>query len=113
MAETIATYQTGQRVTAERRASLRVSVAPDGGRRDVSPIMILTRETVTALLDDADALATALAEVERLRDALMRIGQWDCLNPPQPDLLADLPWLRRLVDGALALGDGSEKGTSQ
>ena len=70
---------------------------------------------VLAVCDDADALAGALAELEGLRSglafykpeaeryraALKRIQGWDCLNPPQADLCADLPWLRRLVDEAL------------
>jgi hypothetical protein len=70
---------------------------------------------ILALLDDADALAGALAEVEGLRSGLAfykpeaeryravlkTIQGWDCLNPPQADLCADLPWLRRLVDAAL------------
>src|SRR5260221_7110983 len=34
--------------------------------------------------------------------ALKMIAEWDCLNPPRPDLLSDLPWLKRLVDRALA-----------
>lgn len=33
--------------------------------------------------------------------ALRKIQQWDCLNPPRPELLADLPWLKRVVDAAL------------
>ncbi len=33
---------------------------------------------------------------------LRRIQQWDCLNPPDQNLCADHPWLKRLVDGALA-----------
>jgi hypothetical protein len=45
-------------------------------------------------------------EVGRLRAALMRIQEWDCLNPPRQDLLHDLPWLRRLVDEALGAGQG-------
>lgn len=38
---------------------------------------------------------------EAKADALRKIQQWDCLNPPRSDLLADLPWLKRLVDEAL------------
>jgi hypothetical protein len=37
----------------------------------------------------------------RFNQALKRISEWDCLNPPQRDLCADLPWLRELVDDAL------------
>lgn len=36
-----------------------------------------------------------------MRTALLQIQQWDCLNPPRAELLADLPWLRRTVDQAL------------
>jgi hypothetical protein len=39
--------------------------------------------------------------VEILREALLRIQQWDCLNPPLPELCGDLPWLKKLVDDAL------------
>lgn len=41
-------------------------------------------------------------EARKYRNALQQISQWDCLNPPCPDLLADLPWLKKLVDDALA-----------
>lgn len=44
----------------------------------------------------------AEAEVARLRMVLAQIQDWDCLNPPDPRLCADHPWLRRLVDNALA-----------
>jgi hypothetical protein len=40
-------------------------------------------------------------EVERLRMALKAIQDWDCLNPPNPALCHDHPWLRQLVDDAL------------
>jgi hypothetical protein len=41
-------------------------------------------------------------EAHRYRSALLQIKQWDCLNPPRPDLLSDLPWLKKLVDDALS-----------
>jgi hypothetical protein len=41
------------------------------------------------------------------REALAKIGEWDCLNPPRADLLSDLPWLRATVDAALAAIDGA------
>lgn len=41
-------------------------------------------------------------EAQRYRDALQQISRWDCLNPPRPELLADLPWLKKLVDEALS-----------
>ena len=41
------------------------------------------------------------AEVARLRKALTVIAEWDCLNPPDSELCADHPWLKRHVDAAL------------
>jgi hypothetical protein len=41
-------------------------------------------------------------EALKYRAALQQIAQWDVLNPPRSDLLADLPWLKQLVDDALA-----------
>lgn len=41
-------------------------------------------------------------EALKYRTALQHIAQWDCLNPPRPELLADLSWLKKLVDDALA-----------
>jgi hypothetical protein len=46
-------------------------------------------------------LAAERAAREEAEQALRTIQQWDCLNPPRADLLADLPWLRRVVDAAL------------
>lgn len=43
---------------------------------------------------------------DRYRGALTMIQRWDCLNPPNPELLADLPWLRRVVDDALRAIEG-------
>jgi len=53
------------------------------------------------------ALDKARDRVGALEEALRRIQQWDCLNPPRADLLSDLPWLRGVVDAALA-GAASE-----
>lgn len=41
-------------------------------------------------------------EAQKYRSALLKIREWDVLNPPRPELLADLPWLKKLVDEALA-----------
>ncbi len=41
-------------------------------------------------------------EAQRYRNALLAIRQWDVLNPPRPDLLGDLPWLKKIVDDALS-----------
>lgn len=40
-------------------------------------------------------------ENRRLREALERIAAWDCLNPPDPSLCGDLPWLSDVVRAAL------------
>ena len=48
-----------------------------------------------------DSLSEALAEVAWLREALLVIKRWDCLNPPDPKLCADHPWLKGHVDAAL------------
>jgi hypothetical protein len=48
------------------------------------------------------------ARVAELEKALKTIQQWDALNPPGRYLLADLPWLRRHVDAALAADAGKE-----
>lgn len=37
----------------------------------------------------------------RYKMALLRIREWDCLNPPATHLCADLLWLKTLVDDAL------------
>lgn len=42
------------------------------------------------------------ADGERLRKALEQIAAWDCLNPPDRELLTDLPWLKNVVVTALA-----------
>jgi hypothetical protein len=47
-------------------------------------------------------LEKLVADLKKRTDALRTIQQWDCLNPPNPELLMDLPWLKRLVDEALS-----------
>ena len=54
---------------------------------------------------ERDALA---ARVKTLEGALRTIQGWDCLNPPDPNLCHDHPWLKRLVDAALAPPPGPE-----
>ena len=79
-----------------------IFIARDGihPRRAKSNCAFITaaRNALPALLAD---LADARQECARLRAALERIAAWDCLNPPDPILLNDLPWLRQLVDDAL------------
>lgn len=51
------------------------------------------------------AIGLEHAENERLRAALQRIQQWDMINPPSETMIwrsTDFPWLKRLVDDALA-----------
>jgi multidrug efflux pump subunit AcrA (membrane-fusion protein) len=60
-------------------------------------------------LDANKRAVAAEAEAQTLRDALEQIAQWDCLNPPDPNLCHDHPWLKRLVDDALANGDWWEQ----
>jgi hypothetical protein len=42
------------------------------------------------------------ARILKLETALKTIQKWDMLNPPNT-LIGDLPWLKRLVEDALAL----------
>jgi hypothetical protein len=83
------------------------------GKAEAECAARLTPESGRALIHDAkrwelaygharDAAAVADARVAELEAALETIRAWDFLNPPRADLLADLPWLRRVVDGALA-----------
>ena len=62
-------------------------------------------EQADALYAENERLSGRVAELEAhvavLREALVRIGQWDQLNPVQTG--SDLPWLRGLVDQALSL----------
>lgn len=48
-----------------------------------------------------DRVASLTRERDEARAALRLILAWDCLNPPDPTVCADHPWLRRLVDAAL------------
>lgn len=52
-----------------------------------------TAEDVSRLIEEKNRL---VRENYRLRKALRAIGECDCLNPP---------WLRQLVDDALADGE--------
>lgn len=69
----------------------------------------LTRERQAEVIRHCDQFADKVfagrAELEAERDRYKRtlelILGWDCVNPPDPDRLADLPWLRRVVEAAL------------
>ena len=49
-----------------------------------------------------DLIERLIAERDVARNALLKIQEWDCLNPPRSDLLCDLPWLRDVVDTAMS-----------
>jgi len=53
------------------------------------------------------ALRDLVAQADDAIATLRRIQEWDCLNPADPGLCADHPWLKRLVDDALARLDGA------
>jgi hypothetical protein len=73
----------------------RQMVKPDG-----SPLI-----TPTRWQERAEAAERRAAEAEKV---LRTIQQWDCLNPPDAALCADLPWIKHLVDDALrAEGSGN------
>jgi hypothetical protein len=55
--------------------------------------------------------AALAARCGKMQAALRTIQHWDCLNPPRPDLLSDLPWLRTVVDAALASQAEGESAT--
>jgi hypothetical protein len=61
------------------------------------------------LLQAVAAVRELARRAARYREALEQIAQWDCLNPPDPNLCHDHPWLKRLVDDALANGDWWEQ----
>lgn len=64
--------------------------------------LIGQREELSSKLSASQAQSAAYeARIKRLEEALRRIQEWDCLNPPDPSLCADHPWLKRLVDEAL------------
>jgi hypothetical protein len=62
---------------------------------------VLSYEDAAFITAARTAVPDLCREVRRLRAALKRIAEWDCLNPPDPSLCCDHPWLRRLVDSAL------------
>jgi hypothetical protein len=51
--------------------------------------------------DLVDAVADLRERAARMEQALRRIQQWDCLNPPAVHLCSDFPWLKKLVNDAL------------
>ena len=50
-------------------------------------------------LDNIEDFEAVVRAARRWRTALETIQHWDMLNSPQQ--IADLPWLRKLVDEAL------------
>lgn len=78
--------------------------AGDPSDEDAAFIAAAHPAAVLALVAE---LRAARAEAARLRQALQAIQGWDCLNPPDPQLCADHPWLQRLVDAALTAPPGA------
>jgi small-conductance mechanosensitive channel len=77
-------------------------------QREVAERDARIRELEAMLNEQQDHLGVVRADNLRLTNrileletALRTIQAWDCLNPPRSDLLADLPWLRNVVDAAL------------
>lgn len=62
----------------------------------------LERELCEALPALLDRLEASERDAERMRAGLETLRAWDCLNPPRTDLLADLGWVARTIDAALA-----------
>lgn len=76
-------------------------------RFDRDPDVLITevvrlREVLAFYEECQEDVSREWRRAEGYRAALKAIQGWDCLNPPNADLCADLPWLRRLVDAALA-----------
>lgn len=51
----------------------------------------------------------AAGEMDRMREALQAIHAWDMLNPADASVLADAPWLKKIVVDALTLAPGDER----
>ena len=68
----------------------------------------MTKEEHTARL--AATVERLALRVGRLESALRQIQRWDMLNPPYPGVLGDAPWLKKLVDDALATEEGGGDG---
>lgn len=58
------------------------------------------------LVDMIDAQAET---IRRMGEALRSVQAWDMLNPPQTDVVADLAWLKRTIDAALASPQSAPK----
>ena len=52
-------------------------------------------------LASLSAMANSLLAANKVVEAARSIQQWDMLNPPRPEICADLPWLKRMIDEAL------------
>ena len=55
----------------------------------------------TMTIGEADMLAACFLAANKVVEAARSIQQWDMLNPPRPEICADLPWLKRMIDEAL------------
>jgi hypothetical protein len=82
------------------REALRTSGLRGVVASETAAVRALLDQAVLAALDRQEG-AEVRADRDAYRAALVKISEWDCLNPPQSDLLGDLPWLRSVVDAAL------------
>ena len=65
---------------------------------------------IIALHNTYPALAAELRALRELEKVMRQIQAWDCLNPADPALLADLPWLKKIMDDALQLLKRARRG---
>lgn len=77
-------------------ARLREIVASDGG-----PIHQVTSLLLTRAAEEIERRTPSVRE-EAYRGVLEAIRDWDMLNPPQVERVADLAWLRSVVDAILS-----------
>lgn len=63
---------------------------------------LLNGKAIHALHNVTAESQKLLARNLQLEHVLRTIQKWDCLNPPNSELCADHPWLKQLVDEAIA-----------
>lgn len=99
---------------SECESDARAGHDPDCSRSPQSELKLLRKdyERMWSALQAETATGVQVrgelrTEIARLRAALLKIQQWDCLNLPVAHIkcvrdASDFPWLKRLVDDALA-----------
>jgi len=87
--------------TKEERNSLREDMFLERNGMRGAPKMELALSNALDLLDEKDKkIAASNFKLAHLESVLRAISQWDMINPPNPDTLADGTWLRSLIDEA-------------